>query len=98
MDENYCDRRSANLYHREQSRMADLLPRTDGHVASGQGDDLWQKFSLRPASHLPNLRLEDRKRLRRDAPLTPVILDAESQELPLLWWCDRGLRLVDLEL
>src|ERR1700757_1234753 len=51
-----------------------------------------------PAGHLPDLRLELGERLWRDAPLAPVIRDAEPQEFTLLRWRHRAFRLVDLQL
>src|ERR1700757_5455329 len=51
-----------------------------------------------PAGHVPDLRLELGERLWRDAPLAPVIRDAEPQEFTLLRWRHRAFRLVDLQL
>src|SRR5262249_54602462 len=61
-------------------------------------DDLWEGFTPCPASDLPDPRFEFGERLRRYAPLAPVIRDAKTQELPLLWPCHCALRLVDLQL
>jgi hypothetical protein len=60
-------------------------------------DDLWQGFPQRPASHVPDPRLECGESLRRNAPLAPVIRDAKPQELPPLWSRHCALRLVDLQ-
>src|SRR5262249_13326595 len=51
----------------------------------------------RRAGHLPDPRLEFGERLWRDAPLAPVIRDAEPQEFTLLRSRHRTLRLVDLQ-
>src|SRR5262252_915850 len=61
-------------------------------------DDLWQGFTPCPASDLPDPRCEFGERVRRYAPLAPVVRNAKTQELPLLWPCHRALRLVDLQL
>src|SRR4029077_3378848 len=42
-------------------------------------NDLWQRFPQRPASHVPDPRLECGEGLRRNAPLAPVIRDAASR-------------------
>src|SRR6516164_6995179 len=46
-------------------------------------DHLWQAVPSCPAGHVPDLRLELGERLWRDAPLAPVIRDAEPQEFTL---------------
>src|SRR5215510_8614269 len=61
-------------------------------------DDLWQGFTPCPASDLPDPRFEFGERVRRYAPLAPVVRDTKTQELPLFWPCHRALRLVDLQL
>src|SRR5271163_3541349 len=48
-----------------------------------------------PAGHVPDLRLEFVEGFWRDAPLAPVILDAEPEELALLRSRHRAFRLVD---
>src|SRR5271163_1200597 len=50
-----------------------------------------------PAGHVPDLRLEFVEGFWRDAPLAPVIRDAEPQKLALLRSRHRTLRLVDLQ-
>src|ERR1700731_922839 len=49
------------------------------------------------AGHVPNLRLEFVESFWRDAPLAPVVRDAEPQELALLRSRHRAFRLVDLQ-
>src|SRR6516164_143865 len=61
-------------------------------------DHLRQAVPSCPAGHIPDLRLELGERLWRDAPLAPVIRDAESQEFTLLRSRHRAFRLVDLQL
>jgi hypothetical protein len=61
-------------------------------------DDLWQGFTPCPACSLPDLHLEVVDRFRRDAPLAPVIRNAEAEKLPLLRARHRALRLVDRQL
>ena len=56
-------------------------------------DKIWREFpnnlrqaeTPRPAGLLPNPRLEGVECLWRNAPLGPVVRDAEAQEFPLLW-------------
>src|ERR1700739_1906918 len=50
-----------------------------------------------PAGPVPDLRLEFVEGFWRDAPLAPVIRDAEPQELALLRSRHRAFRLVDLQ-
>src|ERR1700730_8334552 len=50
-----------------------------------------------PAGHVPDLRLEFVEGFWRDAPLAPIIRDAEPQELALLRLRHRALRLGDLQ-
>src|ERR1700730_10089938 len=50
-----------------------------------------------PAGLVPDLRLEFVESFWRDAPLAPVVRDAEPQELALLRSRHRALRLVDLQ-
>src|SRR5580700_7619353 len=50
-----------------------------------------------PACHFPELRLEFVEGFWRNAPLAPVIRDAEAQELALLRLRYRAFRLVDLQ-
>src|ERR1700739_882657 len=50
-----------------------------------------------PAGHVPDLRLEFIEGFWRDAPLAPIIRDAEPQELALLRSRHRGFRLVGLQ-
>src|SRR5499427_5299672 len=61
-------------------------------------DYLRQAVPSCPAGHVPDLRLEFGERLWRDAPLAPVIRDAEPQEFTLLRSRHRAFRLVDLQL
>lgn len=58
---------------------------------------LRQTYAPGPACHVPDQRLEFGESLWRDAPLAPIIRDAEAQELPLLRSRHRTLRLVDLQ-
>src|ERR1700746_616635 len=60
-------------------------------------DQLRQADPPCPAGHGPDLRLEFVEGVWRDAPLAPVIRDAEAQELALLWLRHRAFRLVDLQ-
>src|SRR5215470_3809091 len=60
-------------------------------------DQLRQADPPCPACHVPDLRLEFVEGFWRDAPLAPVIRDAEPQELALLRSRYRALRLVDLQ-
>src|SRR5271163_1182022 len=50
-----------------------------------------------PAGHVPDLRLEFVEGFWRDAPLAPVIRDAEPEKLALLRPRHRTFRLVDLQ-
>ena len=54
-------------------------------------DQLRQADPSCSACHVPDLRLEFGKGSWRDAPLAPVIRDAEPQELALLRSCHRAL-------
>src|SRR5438552_14724725 len=55
-------------------------------------DDLWQGLP-RVRQVMSRIRALNLSRaFRRNAPLAPVIRDAESQELPLLWACHRAFR------
>src|SRR6201997_4473104 len=58
-------------------------------------DHLQQTVPSCPAGHVPDLRLEFGERLWRNAPLAPVIRDAEPQEFTLLRSRHRAFRLVD---
>src|SRR5262244_3959224 len=60
-------------------------------------DHLRQAVPSCPAGHVPDLRLEFGERLWRDAPLAPVLRDAEAQEFALLRSRYRALCLVDLQ-
>jgi hypothetical protein len=68
-------------------------------------EEVWPQFfnqlpqadPSRPACHIPDLRLEFIEGFWHDAPLAPVIRDAEPQELALLRSRYRALRLVDLQ-
>ena len=60
-------------------------------------DQLRQADPPCPAGHVPDLRLEFVEGFWRDAPLAPVIRDAEPQELALLRSRHRAFRLVDLQ-
>src|ERR1700719_1876285 len=60
-------------------------------------DNLRQTQPSCPAGLLPDPRLECVEGLWRNAPLAPVIRDAEPQELALLRSRHRTLRLVDLQ-
>jgi hypothetical protein len=60
-------------------------------------DQLLQTDPPCPACHVSDLRLELVEGLWRDAPLAPVIRDAEPKKLTLLWSRHRALRLVDLQ-
>src|SRR6266481_553256 len=55
------------------------------------------RATKRPAGLVPDLRLEFVESFWRDAPLAPVVRDAEPQELALLRSRHRALRLVDLQ-
>ena len=67
-----------------------ILPLASG--TRGRSDQVWRQFfdqllqhnSACPACHVPDLRLEFVEGLWRDAPLAPIIRDAEAQELPFL--------------
>src|SRR5437016_4269138 len=61
-------------------------------------DDLWQGFSPCSTRQLPDPHPELVEGLRRDAPLAPVVRDAEAEEFPLFRAPHRALRLVDLQL
>src|SRR5271166_186916 len=60
-------------------------------------DQLLQTEPPRPACHVSDPPLEFVERLWRDAPLAPVIRDAEPEKLSLFRSRHRALRLVDLE-
>src|ERR1700741_2102236 len=60
-------------------------------------DQLLQTEPPCPACHVSDLPLEFVERLWRDAPLAPVIRDAEPKKLALFRSRHRALRLVDLE-
>ena len=60
-------------------------------------DQLLQTEPPCPARHVSDLPLEFVERLWRDAPLAPVIRDAEPKKLALFRSRRRALRLVDLE-
>src|SRR5258708_4324911 len=60
-------------------------------------DDLRQTESSRQVGLLPDSLLEFVESFWRDAPLAPVIRDAEAEELTLLRLSHRALRLVDLQ-
>src|SRR5499427_10677218 len=61
-------------------------------------DHLRQAVPSCPAGHVPDLRLEFGERLWRDAPLAPIIRNAERQEFTLLRSRHRAFRLIDLQL
>src|SRR5256714_1974830 len=58
-------------------------------------DQLRQADPPSPAGQVPDLRLEFVEGFWRDAPLAPIIRDAEAQELALLRSRHRAFRLVD---
>src|SRR6516165_5666573 len=60
-------------------------------------DQLRQADPAGPACHVPDLHLEFVEGFWRDAPLAPVIGDAESQEFALLRSRHRTFRLIDLQ-
>src|SRR5262249_37221063 len=60
-------------------------------------DQLRQADASCSACHVPDLRLEFAEGFWRDAPLAPVIRDAEPEEFALLRSRHRALRLIDLQ-
>ena len=102
----YCRQRYARSLRRiHASRLVSIrgvwqkpkYPRHPRRYGARSSITLRQAEPPGPAGHLPDLRLELGKRFRRDAPLAPVIRDAEAQEFALLRSRYRALCLVDLQ-
>jgi len=102
----YCRQRYARSLRRiHASRLVSIrgvwqkpkYPRHPRRYGARSSITLRQAEPPGPAGHLPDLRLELGKRFRRDAPLAPVIRDAEAQEFAFLRSRYRALCLVDLQ-